>query len=157
VVMDETAGPNGLQEPLQRPLRKRMRVQEEEEEEDEDEDKDAEEEEPGGAQKLNRIKNKDRTWVNHQPRLFGLCVPDFLEQPLPTVPDEGKTPFDFYKLFLSDEFVDKMVTASRMYAMRKGRADIQSKITNNSLRTSIAIMHMTGYLTPANRLMYWQQ
>jgi DNA excision repair protein ERCC-6 len=104
-----------------------------------------------------RVKNKDRLWVSCQPRLFGLCVPDFIDQPLPAVPDECKTPYDFHKLFLSDEFVDKMAQASQMYAVRKGRTDIPAKISNDSLRTSIAIMHMTGYLTPANRMMYWQQ
>jgi hypothetical protein len=49
-----------------------------------------------------------------------------------------------------------MAQASQMYAVRKGRTDIPAKISNDSLRTSIAIMHMTGYLTPANR-MDWQQ
>jgi hypothetical protein len=96
-------------------------------------------------------------WVDNQPRLFSLCVPDFMEELLKEVPDDCKNPYDFHKLFLPDEFVDVLVRTSRIYAVRKGRPDLSAKITSNSLRTSMAIMYLTGYLTPSNRLMYWEQ
>lgn len=59
MVVDETAGPSGLQMPLCRPVRKRKRVQDkededEEEEEDGDDEEDDEETQPTGAQKLHR-------------------------------------------------------------------------------------------------------
>jgi DNA excision repair protein ERCC-6 len=43
-----------------------------------------------------------------------------------------------------------------MYAVRRGRPDLQSKLTSNNLRTSMAIMYLTGYLTPSNRLLFWE-
>jgi hypothetical protein len=69
------------------------------------------------------------------------------------------TLYDFYKLFMSDDFVDelvKMSRMSRMYAVRKGRADLPAKISN-SLRTSQAIIYLTVYLIPSNRFMFWEQ
>lgn len=104
-----------------------------------------------------RLHNKDRLWVNVQPRIFGMSVPEFQEQPLKPVPEECSTPYDFHKLFMSDEFIDETVRVSRIYAVRKGKPDLPSKITNDSLRTSQAIMYLTGYLTPSNRDMYWER
>lgn len=43
-----------------------------------------------------------------------------------------------------------------MYAMRKGRPDLVSKISPNTLRVSHALMYLTGYLTPSTRKMYWE-
>jgi hypothetical protein len=104
-----------------------------------------------------RLHNRDRQWAKNQPSSFGSSVPVFQKEPLKAVPDECQTPYDFHKLFLSDEFVDNMVRVSRMYAVRKGRPDLPVKITNDSLRVSMAIMYVTGYLTPSNRKMFWEQ
>ena len=87
-----------------------------------------------------RLHNRDRQWAKNQPSRFGSSVPVFQKEPLKAVPDECQTPYDFHKLFLSDEFVDYMVRVSRMYAVRKGRPDLPVKITNDSLRVSMAIM-----------------
>jgi len=92
-----------------------------------------------------------------KPQAFGQNVPDFHEEPLKPVPDDCKTPYDFYKLFMPDTFVDELVRVSRLYAVKKGRPDLPAKITNNSLRTTQAIMYLTGYLKPSNRLMFWEQ
>jgi DNA excision repair protein ERCC-6 len=92
------------------------------------------------------MSNKDRVWEDSQPRLFGLSVPDFEEQPLKPVPADC----------MPDEFVEELVRVSRIYAVRKGRLDLQAKITNNSLRTSMAVMFLTGYLTPSNRMLFWE-
>ncbi len=148
----------GSQQPLHRPLRNRAcpvpkLVAQEAEEMEEDND-DSEEEE---GQKLPRVHNKERLWLNVQPKGFGKSVPDFHEEPLKPIPDECQTAYDFYKLFMPDEFVDELVRVSRLYAVKKGNSDLQAKITNNSLRTTQAIMYLTGYLTPSNRLMFWEQ
>lgn len=103
------------------------------------------------------MSNKDRLWVNAQPDMFGTRVPVFQEQPMKPIPADCSTPYDFHKLFMTDEFIDETVRVSRIYAVRKGKPDLPAKITNNSLRTSQAIMYLTGYLTPSNRLMYWEQ
>lgn len=115
-----------------------------------------EEEEEEDVEKLPRTKNADRKWVEKMPRGFGSSLPNFDEQPLKQLPDNCNTPFDFYKLFVDDEFVDNIVEKSQLYAGRKNRPDDQKKINKDTLRTSMAIMHMTGYLTPSNRHMYWE-
>jgi hypothetical protein len=89
-------------------------------------------------------------------RNFGLAVPEFVEQPLKTLPAGCDTPYDFHKLFLDDKFVDEMVSVSKQYAIRKGRMEVEPKLTHNTMRTSIAVMHMTGYLNPSNSRMYWE-
>jgi Transposase IS4 len=85
-------------------------------------------------------------------------VPQFQQEGLKEVPDECKTPYDFHKLFLPDEFVNEMVRVSNKYAMRKGREDMLTKntITNDSLRVTMAIMYLSGYLSPSNRRMFWE-
>jgi len=148
----------GSQQPLHRPLRNRAcpvpKLVAQEAEEMEEDNEDSEEEE---GQKLPRVHNKERLWLNVQPKGFGKSVPDFHEEPLKPIPDECQTAYDFYKLFMPDEFVDELVRVSRLYAVKKGNSDLQAKITNNSLRTTQAIMYLTGYLTPSNRLMFWEQ
>jgi hypothetical protein len=58
---------------------------------------------------------------------------------------------------LDDKFLDEMVRVSKLYAVRKGRMEVEPKLTHNTMRTSIAVMYMTGYLCPSNRRMYWEQ
>jgi hypothetical protein len=77
--------------------------------------------------------------VDEMPHLFGLAVPDFVDQPLKTLPDNCRTPYDYHKLFLDDNFVDEMVRTSRHYAIRNNKPEVQQKITNNSIRTGMAV------------------
>jgi hypothetical protein len=74
------------------------------------------------------VKNKDRLWVNAQPRIFGQRVPDFQKQPLKPVPANCITPYDFHKLFITDEFIDDKVRVSRIYAVRKGKHELAAKV-----------------------------
>ena len=46
---------------------------------------------------------------------------------------------------------------SQQYAARKDRPEAATKITSSSMRTAMAIMYMTGYITPSTRRMYWEQ
>lgn len=126
-------------------------------------DGDVEEEEPDDAtesrdkQKLGRTKNADRRWRDDKPQIYGMSVPDFVEQPLKQLPDGTNTPFDFYKLFVDDIFMDKVVELSNLYIDRKNRPDIKQLFTSNNLRIAHAIMYLTGYLSPANRNMFWER
>ena len=112
---------------------------------------------PGSPHFLPREKNKDRTWTPDKPDIFGSAVPKFDQQPLKQLPPDCNTPYDFHKLFVPDDFVDKVVKLSREYAVRKDKPEVQHKLTHNNIRITHAIMYMTGYLTPANRKLYWQQ
>jgi hypothetical protein len=86
-----------------------------------------------------------------------MSVPDFQQQPLKDVPETCHTPYDFFKLFVDDLFVDKTVEASQLYAVRKNNTHLKPKLTHNNIRLTHAIMYMTGYLTPSNRRMYWEK
>jgi hypothetical protein len=74
-----------------------------------------------------------------------------------TVPMECETPYDLYKLFMDDDFVKKLVKASRLYCIRKNRAEQLPKLTSNNFRVNQAIMYLTGILTPSNRRMLWEK
>lgn len=101
------------------------------------------------------MRNTDRIWKKTS-RIFGQAVPKFHKPPMKKLPENCKTPYDFHRLFLSEKFIEKIVTMSKYYATRKNRPEVAAKINNNSILTSVAIMYMTGYLTPSNRMMYWQ-
>lgn len=107
--------------------------------------------------KLTRIHAKERKWSTRKPSNFGSAVPDFQLQPLKDLPESCDHPYDFFCLFISDEFVDMLVNNSRLYAVRKNRPEIISKITSNNLRLTHAIMYMTGYITPSNGRMFWEE
>ena len=136
-----------------RTSKKRVRTEQEEEEEEEMEEEDENE----GGRKLGRTKNTDRRWKSTKPMIFGMAVPEFQEQPLKTLPDGCYIPYEFFKLFVTDEFVDYIADMSQQYAGRKGQVHIQPKLTHNNIRITHAIMYMTGYIRPSNRRMYWER
>jgi hypothetical protein len=162
IIADETAA-----EPQAGPsqcTRGKKRQRTDEEDDDDNEDKDEEDEmdqeeelQTGPAQKLARLHNRDRVWKRSKPSIFGMSVPDFQPQPLKKLPDLCESPYDFHKLFMDDAFVDHLVKVSRLYASRKDRANVLPKLTSNNFRVSQAIMYLTGYLTPSNRKMFWEQ
>jgi len=152
-VYDETAGEPSKGRVTRGKKRKEMEMEEDTEETVENEQEEVE----AGTSKLNRVHNKDRIWKKKKPAIFGMSVPEFSPQPLKPVPADCKTPYDFHKLFFDDSFVNMLVHRSKLYSIKKNRPEAEARINNDSMRVSVAIMHMTGYLTPANRDMYWEQ
>jgi hypothetical protein len=136
---------------------KRARLQQAEEDEDTEEQDQEDMAGDGPAQRLSRIKNKERRWSANQPNIFGMSVPDFQQQPLKNVPDSCVSPYDFFKLFVDDNFINEVVEASQRYAVRKNRPELLPKLTHDNIRLTHAIMYMTGYITPSNRRMYWER
>jgi hypothetical protein len=49
---------------------------------------------------------------------------------------------------LDDKFLDEMVRVSKLYAVRKGRMEVEPKLTHNTMRASIAVVYMTGFSAP---------
>jgi len=113
-------------------------------------------EEDSEGDKLGRTKNKDRRWRSTKPNIFGMNVPEFEKPALKTVPDSCVVPYDFFKLFVDDKFVDKIVTTSRRYAAKKNKPDVVEMLTRENIRVTQAIMALSGYLSPSQRLMYWE-
>ena len=108
-------------------------------------------------EQLPKKKNIERVWHTSMPKIFGMAVPDVEDQPLKILPEEVKSPYDFFTLFLTDQFVDKVVEMSKAYAVQKDKPDLLPKLTHNNIRLSHAIMYMTGYISPSNRRMYWEE
>ncbi len=155
---DPQPGPSGLQQQaakVQKSKRLRLQVRDNDENDGDDDDEDEDILGPGEPEKLTRIKNANRGWQAIKPNIFGSSVPTFVKQDHKDLSD-AKIPYDFFILFMTDEFVNKVVKVSRKYAIRKDRPDVQAKITNNSIRLSQAIMYISGYSCPSNRRMFWE-
>lgn len=150
-------------------------VDEQQVEVDNDKDKEEEEDEddePGPSKRpkrskvsakekgpqLKRVKNGERIWSRNSPADFGDKVPAF--QPRPprkTVPEPCCLPYDFLRLFLHDEFLDNIVVKSKLYSVRKGGEDKASLLTKDNFLSSMAIMYVTGYLTPCHKELFWEK
>jgi len=85
-----------------------------------------------------------------------MAVPDLEDQPMKELPQHCNSPYDFYKLFMLDKLVGKIVEMSKSCAVQKDRSDLLTKLNNNNLRLSHAIMYLTGYLSPSSRRMFWE-
>jgi len=143
-------------EPQPGPSRTRSQKDSHEERVSESDSDDEEEERRGEQAKLARTKNTDRPWGDVKTNIFGMAVPDLEDQPLKELPEGCKTPFDFFTLFVTDEFVENISELSKHYAVRKGREDLLQKLSSSNIRLSHAIMFMSGYMTPAYTRMYWE-
>ena len=150
---DEDEDEPGPSSSFARPLTRQKRPLEVESDSD-GEDLPVGREEP---EQLPKKKNIERVWHTSMPKIFGMAVPDVEDQPLKILPEEVKSPYDFFTLFLTDQFVDKVVEMSKAYAVQKDKPDLLPKLTHNNIRLSHAIMYMTGYISPSNRRMYWEE
>ena len=150
---DEDEDETGPSSSFARPLTRQKRPLEVESDSD-GEDLPVGREEP---EQLPKKKNIERVWHTSMPKIFGMAVPDVEDQPLKILPEEVKSPYDFFTLFLTDQFVDKVVEMSKAYAVQKDKPDLLPKLTHNNIRLSHAIMFMTGYISPSNRRMYWEE
>ena len=93
------------------------------------------------------------------PPNFGDQVPAFQQPPLPALPPGCTTPLHFFKLFVDDKLVADITRYSRLYAARKNRPEVeQNVLTPDAIRTSQAILLLTGYLTPATTTaaLFWE-
>ncbi|XP_065650814.1 piggyBac transposable element-derived protein 3-like [Hydra vulgaris] len=107
---------------------------------------------------LLRKKNKDRTWRNTCGPCFGAKVPEFQEITMKSlVDDDCILPYNFLRLFLDDKFIQNVSNMSSKYGCRKGYPEEAFLMKKDNLLTSIAVMYVTGYITPANRRLYWEE
>ena len=67
------------------------------------------------------------------------------------------TPYDFFCLFVSDDIIDKIVTETKRFAGVKNDARYQTMVDRSIIRCSHAIMYLTGYMTPASKVLLWQK
>ncbi|XP_065668276.1 uncharacterized protein LOC136088463 [Hydra vulgaris] len=107
---------------------------------------------------LLREKNKDRTWRNICGPCFGAKVPEFQEITMKSlVDDDCILPYNFLRLFLDDKFIQNVSNRSSKYGCRKGYPEKAFLMNKDNLLTSIAVMYVTGYITPADRRLYCEE
>lgn len=147
--------PRSSREPSQKRRKASPLLQDDEEDED-NESEDDNDNIAAVTERLARTHNKNRTWSKRIPANFGGHLPAFQPQPSPAIAPDCKTPLDFFKLFVDNKFVENMAAHSQVYAVKNNCPEAQKVLTPNLIRTSQAIMFMTGYLTPSNRAMYWE-
>jgi hypothetical protein len=149
-VIDETAGPDEQEdepedavEPVAGPSKRRRTVGQPAAE--------------ATAPQLGRLKNKERLWSRSPYTAFGDDVPPFQpEPPSRPVDDDLHLPYDFLRLFISDDFVDMVSHKSKLYCVRKGAADKAALMTRDNLLTSMGLMFLSGYMTPAQKELWWE-
>ena len=67
-----------------------------------------------------------------------------------------KSPYQYWRLFTSDNFMQEIVSQSKTYAHQKGKARSASEVNVDSLLCLEAVMLLSGYCKVPNRRMYWQ-
>lgn len=80
----------------------------------------------------------------------------FQPTPKPELPETVKLPYDFLRQFLPNDFINTISHTSQLYCIRQQRPDKQSVLTSDNIMTSIGIMYLSGYLSPAQRRLYWE-
>lgn len=112
---------------------------------------------PVSVTQLGRKKNTERLWSRSPAAQFSENIPPF-EQVLPSkaVDENTYLPYDFLRLFITDEFLDKLSTKSQLYCARRGHIDKAALLTQDNLLTSMGIMYLSGYLTPAQKELWWE-
>lgn len=82
----------------------------------------------------------------------------YAKDDLPTDVNEVKSPNDFIKLYIWDESVDETIIETKCYTGRENRPSVrpnfQAKVGKEIIRTSLAIMKITGYFSPTQKGMY---
>jgi hypothetical protein len=102
-----------------------------------------------------------REWTRRRPGNFGAAVhelpPPLTTTPPPPLPADCQSPYDYYKLFVDDAFVDRLVRASQQRAIGRGRPKAASQITQDSLLTALGVLHMMGYVSMGRWDAYWSK
>lgn len=81
----------------------------------------------------------------------------FTEDNLPFDINEVKSPYDYMKLFISEELVDKTVSETKRCSSQQNCPAFQATVDIDIIRASHVIMMMSGYLSPTKRRMYWEK
>lgn len=105
---------------------------------------------------FSRKKNTQRLWSRIPSAHFGGNVPAFQPAPARQVPDDVRLPYDFLRLFITDEFVDNMCVKSKLYCIRKGGEEKTRELNKDNILASMGLMYLSGYITPAQKELWWE-
>ena len=142
--------------------------EEEDDDENEDEETDDEDESDDDEDKLyypfkKNPKNKnpeyDRIWHSKNQGV-GSKVPPF--SPHPNLHDsqtvkDCKSPYEFWRLFMPDSFIQLMVEQSKIYAVQQGSAGKGNYVTPDTLLSALGVLLLSGYNCLPSKKMYWEE
>lgn len=120
---------------------------------------DEDDEENNPAPRRPRNPEYERVWSQTRTNV-GSKVPDF--QP-PEDPARAEavgnleTPYQAWRLFTPDDFIQNIVDQSRLYGMRKGQHNKVEDVTKDSILCVQAVMLLSGYCRLPNKKMYWER
>ena len=123
-------------------------------------DEEEEEEEDRGEQVKRNKKSKeyDRIWSNDETKV-GSQVGSFDPPENSYKSDEVQSchrPYEFFRLFTNDDYLNEIVYQSRLYAHQNGKSRQAGEMNLDSLMCLQAVMLLSGYNSVPNRRMYWQ-
>lgn len=110
-------------------------------------------------EQLQRTANKNRLWSKTKPAGFESKLPVFEPSAASQAVTANKDidqPYHFLRLFIPDQFIDNCVETSKLYCSRKNAPDKKSIMTPDNILTSIGLMYMSGYTTPAQKTLWWE-
>lgn len=111
------------------------------------------------VEKLSRVANKDRAWSQTRPVEYAANIPRFRPSPAflsVTSNEEIYLPYHFLRQFLPDFFIADVSHRSKLYCVRKGAPEKQDVMTPDNILTSIGLMYLSGYMSPAQRPLWWE-
>ena len=138
--------------------RRRTRSQGDVEEDDSEED---DEENNSKQSKRGRKGNPEysRVWSNTDTGV-GSKIGEFDPPPNDSNSEEVKnikSPYDAWRLFLPDEFIEVVLEQSRIYAHQEGFGRKAAEMTKDNLLCVLAVMLLSGYNILPDKRMYWER
>jgi hypothetical protein len=113
----------------------------------------------GPVEKLQRIANKDRAWSSTLPADYAAKIPQFVASPAVTSVTNNEDiylPYHFFRQFLPDSFLSDVSHKSKLYCIRKAAPEKQAVMSPDNILTSIGLMYLSGYMSPAQRPLWWE-
>ena len=113
----------------------------------------------GPVEKLQRIVNKNPAWSPTMPADYAANIPQFEASPALTSVTNNEDiylPYHFLRLFLPDSFLSDVSHKSKLYCIRKAAPEKQAVMSPDNILTSIGLMYLSGYMSPAQRPLWWE-
>ena len=112
------------------------------------------------SQKEKKAFEQARVWSESDLGRVGSQIPEF--EPDPNMSEceyikSLKRPYDFYRLYYPENYIDHVVQQSKIYAIQKGKPQKANAITNDVVMCGQAAILLSGYCKFPQRRMYWEE
>lgn len=103
--------------------------------------------------KVKKSTKSDFSWSNNLDDFTSIAGRGDTEELICKRGDPNFTAVDWFELLFSEEVVNIIVEMSNLYALQRNHS---LNLTEKEVRVYIAVLLLTGYLTPQNIRMYWE-